>query len=384
MSAPAAIEISEVRSRRDRNAFIKFPWRVYRNDPAWVPPVILERKQFMDRRKHPFFRHGEAAFFLARRDGEIVGRIAASDDPNYNAEHKSNVGCFGFFECIEDQAVANALFETAEKWLTGRGRDEVIGPIDYSTNYVCALLVDGFQHPPVILTGHNPPYYAPLIESGGFVKEIDWYAWWIDQPETALRRLQRIASRFAKQDYVTLRPGNLKEIDLEAKRLRQIYNQAWQKNWGFVPFTEAEFDHMQKEMLPILRPEDVWIAESKGEPVGFILCLPNIYEVLPKINGRLTRFGLPIGLAKLLYYKNRLKTGRLIALGVIERFRGLGVAEMLILRIIEEAMVKKGTVGEMSMTLENNVMVNRLIEAMGAKRYKTYRIYRKKLQPRRP
>src|SRR5947209_3656629 len=137
----------------------------------------------MDRRSHPLFRHAQAAFFLARRDGEVVGRICASDDPNYNAEHQSNVGCFGLFECIDDEQVAAALFAAAEGWLKAKGRDEVIGPIDYSTNYVCALLIDGFEHPPMILTGHNPPYYVRLIENRGFQKEIDWYAWWIDQPE---------------------------------------------------------------------------------------------------------------------------------------------------------------------------------------------------------
>src|SRR5438067_3446198 len=156
------IEISRVASRSDRDAFIKFPWRIYKNDPAWVPPLLLERKQFMDRETHPFFEHGAAEFFLARRGDEVVGRIAASDDPKYNALHVSNVGCFGMFESIDDPEVANALFEAAENWLRDRGRDEIMGPIDYSTNYVCGLLVEGFEHPPTILTSHNPPFYAGL------------------------------------------------------------------------------------------------------------------------------------------------------------------------------------------------------------------------------
>jgi len=151
------LEVSQVNTRKERDAFVRFPWRIYRNDPSWVPPLILERKAFLDRRRHPFYQHGDAALFLARRDGKIVGRIMASDDPNYNSLHQSNLGCFGLFECIDSREVAAALFETAADWLRTRGRDEIIGPIDYSTNYVCGLLIDGFEHPPTVLTAHKPP-----------------------------------------------------------------------------------------------------------------------------------------------------------------------------------------------------------------------------------
>jgi GNAT superfamily N-acetyltransferase len=374
------VEVSPVSGRAEREAFIKFPWRIYANDPAWVPPLIIERRAFLNRRKHPFYEHGDAALFLARRAGEIVGRIMASDDPNYNAEHRANVGCFGMFECIDDVAVAEALFKSAANWLREKGRDEILGPIDYSTNYMCALLIEGFEHPPTILTAHNPPYYAGLIEGCGFEKAMDWYAWWIEDPGTALRRLRRIAGRFSRDDRIRLRPGNLKQMRDEAHRLRQVYNQAWQKNWGFVPFTKAEFEFMRKEMQPLLLPEYVWLAEVAEEPAGFILCLPDINVALRRINGRLTRFGLPIGLIKLLYYKSRIKTARLVALGVVDKYRRAGIAEMLVLRIIEEAMVKRGVRGEMSMTLEENVMINRFLSAIGGERYKTYRIYRRCLE----
>lgn len=373
------IEVSEVRSRAERNAFIRFPWRIYANDPAWVPPLIIERKAFIDRKRHPFYRHGDAALFLAKRNGEIVGRIMASDDPNYNAEHKSNVGCFGQFDCVDDQDVANSLLKAAAGWVRQKGRQEMMGPIDYSTNYVCGLLIDGFRYPPTILTAHNPPYYAALIERAGFSKAKDWYAWWFDDPTRAAKRLRRIAGRFQDHQQITIRPGNLKNIADESHRLRQIYNRAWQKNWGFVPFTEAEFEFMQKEMRPLLVPEFVWLAEAGSEPVGFALCLPDINVVLQKINGRLTRFSLPIGLIKLLYYKSRLKKARLVALGVIEEYRRAGVAETLVLRVIEETMIKRGMTGELSMTLEDNFMINRFLEAIGAYKYKTYRIYRRPL-----
>jgi GNAT superfamily N-acetyltransferase len=370
------IKISQVRSRAERNAFIRFPWRIYRNDPAWVPPLIIERKAFLDRKRHPFYRHGDAALFLARRNnGEVVGRIMASDDPNYNAEHNSNVGCFGLFDCIDDQDVAARLFEAAAGWVRQKGRQEVMGPIDYSTNYVCGLLIDGFEYPPTILTAHNPPYYAELIEKAGFSKAKDWYAWWFAEPAEAAQRLRRIVERLQRRHQITIRPGNLKDIREESRRMRHVYNRAWQQNWGFVQFTEEEFEFMRKEMQPLLVPEFVWLAEAGNEPVGFILCLPDINVVLQKINGRLTRFGLPIGLIKLLYYKSRLKKARLLALGVVEEYRRAGIAETLVLRVVEETMIKRGMTGELSMTLEDNFKINRFLEAIGAVRYKTYRVY---------
>jgi GNAT superfamily N-acetyltransferase len=374
------ITVTKVTSRAERDAFIKFPWKIYANDPAWVPPLLIERKEFLDREKHPFFEHGSAEFFLARRGDEVVGRITASDDPKYNALHGSNVGCFGMLESIDDQAVADALFGAAADWLRARGRDEIMGPIDYSTNYLCALLIDGFQHPPMLLTSHNPPYYSRLIEGWGFTKVMDFFAWWFAEPANAAARLRKLAGALKKRpEKVTPREINLREISSEAQRIRSIYNQAWAKNWGFVPFSEKEFAYMTKEMKPLLLPDLVWLAEIGSEPVGFILCVPDINVALKKINGRLTTFGLPIGLAKLLYEKSRIKTVRLVALGVVPKYRRHGVAEMLVLQIIENAMLKRGFIGECSLILENNVMMNRFLEAIGAEKYKTYRVYRRSL-----
>ena len=375
----SGIEISEVNSRRERDAFIKFQWQIYSNDPAWVPPLIIERKAFLNRKRHPFYRHGDAALFLARRNGNIVGRIMASDDPNYNSLHQTNVGCFGLFESIDDHDVATALFDVAASWLRMKGRMEIMGPIDYSTNYVCGLLIDGFQFPPTILTAHNPGYYSQLIESCGFTKAKDWYAWWFADPARAVAHLRRLATRFNARCPAVIRPANLRNLRDESRRLREIYNQAWGKNWGFVPFTEAEIEFMTNELKPLLVPEFAWIAEVGNEPVGFILTLPDINVVLRNLNGRLTRFGLPIGLIKLLSYKKRIRKARLIALGVIEKYRRAGIAEMLVLRVIEETMVKRGITGELSMTLEDNFMINRFLEAIGAQRYKTWRIYCKSI-----
>src|SRR5438552_5725755 len=246
------IEITRVESNAERDAFIKFPWRIYANDPAWVPPLLIERKEFLSR-KHPFFEHGAAALFLARAGGEIVGRIMASDDPNYNSLHGTNVGCFGLFESIDDQQVADALFEAAADWLRARGRDEIMGPIDYSTNYVCGLLIDGFKFPPTLLTSHNPPYYRALIERSGFEKTMDFYAWWFANPTDAAARLRRLAGALQKRGGdVTFRQADLRNITAEGRRIREIYNQAWSNNWGFVPFTEKEFDFMTHELKPIV------------------------------------------------------------------------------------------------------------------------------------
>ena len=374
----AEIEIIQVHSRTELDAFIKFPWRIYEHDPVWVPPLLIERKAFLNRKTHPFYKHGEAALFLARLNGEVVGRIMASDDPRYNAFHQSNIGCFGLFECIKDGRAAAALFAAAEEWLQTRGRTEIMGPIDYSTNYVCALLIDGFQHPPTLLTSHNPPYYAELIEGCGFTKAKDWYAWLFTDFSRPTERLRKIAEARAGKHGVTIRPVDPKKIVEESRHLQTVYDQAWQKNWGFVPFTRAESEHMAQEMKPLIIPRSVLIAEIGGAPVGFAICIPDINVALRHLNGRLTCFGLPIGLIKLLYYRRKIRLVRFIALGVVEKYRHAGIAEMLVLQMMDEVSKRK-SIGELSMTLEDNVMVNRFVAALGASRYKTYRIYQRTL-----
>jgi len=370
------ISVVEVHSRAEQDEFIKFPWRIYDSDPAWVPPLIVERKAFLDRNKHPFYQHGDAALFLAKRNGEIVGRIMASDDPNYNALHQSNIGCFGLFESIDDVDVAKALFDATTDWLRHRGRSEIMGPIDYSTNYVCGLLIDGFKHPPTLLTAHNPPYYARLIEACGFEREKDWYAWWFDPHNAPVSRLRRLVNARTRKTAVKIRSIDLRHLTNDSRRLSVVFNEAWKNNWGFVPLTDAEAEHMAKEMRPIIDPRMTLIAEIDGAPVAFVICVPDINVALGHLNGRLTRFGLPIGLVKLLWYRRRIRKARFVALGVLENYRRAGIAEMLVLQVLEEG-ASRGFTAELSMTLEDNVMVNRFIEAMGASKYKSYRIYRR-------
>lgn len=379
-AAVLPIEISPVLSRSDRAEFLRFPWKIYAGDPVWVPPLLVERAAFIDPKKHPFYLHGAAALLLARRQGEIVGRIMASDDPHYNAQHGSNAGCFGLFECVNDPAVARALLDAAAGWLIARGRTELLGPIDYSTNYMMGLLIEGFEFPPRIGTPHHPSYYQPLLESCGLEKAADLFAWWFSETKVIPERWQKLRARLAKRTDVRIRRADLRDFDNEARRMQTIWNGAWQENWGAVTATEAEFQHIAAEAKPLLLPEYAFFAEADGEPAGFIIGVPDINEVLRKLNGRLTTFGLPIGLAKLLYYKSRVRNGRLIALGVLEKYRRRGIAEMLVLHIMEEGMIKGGYHGvELSQTLEGNHLINHFLESLGARIYKRYRIYRKAL-----
>ena len=367
--------VTAVASSDDLEAFISLPWRIYANDPAWVPPLRREVHAFLDRERHPFYRHGAAQPFLARRGGEVVGRIMASDDPNYNRRHDTNTGAFGLFESIDDASVASALLDAATDWLRARGRTSVLGPIEYSTNYTCGLLVDGFETPPRLLMNHNPPYYRGLLEGCGLQPVKELYAWWIDRvPDLRpwLARAARIAARG-----VTLRPIRKRHLAAEIAKAKLIYNQAWFDNWGSVPMTDAEFDDLGHHLAEIADENLLIMAEREGEPVGFSLSLPDANEAFRRVgDGRLLRWGfLPIGLAELLIGLRRVKTFRYLALGVLPGFQGRGIAEAMVLRTLDEALKAGYTGCEMGWTLDDNTRVNRAIERVGAKRYKTYLIY---------
>jgi GNAT superfamily N-acetyltransferase len=376
----AEIQVSPVVSAADRDEFVRFPWRVYANDPVWVPPLLFERKEFIDPYRHPFYKHGTAALFLARRHGQPVGRILVSDDPNYNEQHHTNLGCFGMFECLDDTAAAHALFDAAAGWLRARGRTAVMGPIDYSTNYACGLLIDGFDTPPRVMMNHNPPYYIPLVESWGFRKAKDLYCWWFVTGNPTIREWCTRVERLAKRAGVTIRALKKSEVFEGVLRCKSIYHEAWKNNWGFVTMTDAEYHHLAEVLRFIAKPELLLMAEAQGKPVGFSMTLPDLYEAQAKINGRLTTLGLPIGLVKFLYHLRQVRTARLLTLGVLSEYRRRGIAELLIMRTAVYAYDVLGYTGaELSWTLEDNDMINRTIEAVGGQRYKTYRIYEREL-----
>ncbi len=374
------IEVRQVSSRRDRSRFIQLPWTIYADDPLWVPPLLIDVKEFLNRKVHPFYGHGEAVQFLALQDGVAVGRILASDDPRYNQRYESNLGCFGMFECRDEEPVAHALLDAAAGWLRDRGRACIRGPVDYSVNYPCGLLVEGFDTPPRVLMNHNPPYYARLLESWGLAKAKDLYAWWFVDPYDMVNKWRRRADWLARRGTVTIRPFRKKDFEAEVARCHQVYSEARKEHWGFVDLTEAEFRYFAKQFARVGIPEQVLVAEVDGRPVGFSITLPDINEAIRPLNGRLTTLGIPIGLIRLLYRIPRVKTARMAVLVLLESYRRRGISELLILETLDYGKNVIGYSGaELSWTLEDNDLINRTIQRVGGERYKTYRIYERRI-----
>ena len=374
---PADVTITPVQSGADKDAFIRFPYELYANDPNWVAPLLMERKDFLNPRKNPWFQFGKVELFLARRGGKVVGRIAAVDDPSYNKFHGTHLGFFGMFECIDDPGVARGLFDAAAKWVAAQGFSEMMGPVNFSTNYECSVLVDGFDAPPVVMMAYNPRYYPSLYEACGLEKAKDLWAWELSSAVPPPEKVTRVAEKIRQRQGVVVRPVNMKDFANEVRRIKDIYNSAWEKNWGFVPMTEAEFDHMAKELKQLVVPELLLMAEVKGEPVAFSMTVPDANVALKAANGRLTRYGLPIGLVKLLLASRKIKRLRLITLGIKEGFRKQGLDAILYLDTLKTARRLGYAGGEISWTLEDNHLVNRAIESMGGKKYKTYRLYQR-------
>ncbi len=374
------LEIRPVASGRDLNDFLKVPWQAYAEDPHWVPQLLLDQKEFLNPRKHPFYLHGAAEKFIAYRDGVPRGRILVSDDPRYNAEHQSNLGCFGMFESADDPEMAKELVESASRWLRDRGRTAIMGPIDYSTNYTCGLLIEGFHTPPRIMDNHNPPYYAGLLESCGLAKVKDLYSWWFVDPKNMGDQWRERAERIMGRGKITIRSFNKRDFDAEVQRCNTVYNGAMERNWGFVSLTEAEFRYMAGRLNELADPKMVLLAEIDGLPVGFSITLPDMNEAVQPLNGRLFPYGLPINVARFLWRRRRIKSARMIVLDVLEKYRRRGIAEMLILKTLDYGKnVVHYTGAELGWTLEDNPLVNRAIEAVGAKKYKVYRIYEKSI-----
>jgi hypothetical protein len=374
---PADVTITPVQSTADRDAFVRFPYSLYRDDPNWVPPLEMERKDFLDPRKNPWFEFGTVELFLARRQGEVVGRIAAVDDPRYNEFHGTRLGFFGMFECVNDPGVAQGLFDAAAAWVKGRGFQEMMGPVNFSTNYECSVLVEGFDAPPAVMMAYNLRYYPSLYEACGFEKAKDLWAWDLSANVPPPEKVARIAEKIRHREGVVVRKVNLKEFDAEVRRIKEIYNAAWEKNWGFVPYTDKEFDHIARDMRQMVVADLLLIAEVKGEPVAFSMTLPDANFAIRAAKGRLTHYGLPTGLLRLVLASRKIKRLRLITLGIKEGFRRRGLDAILYLDTLRAAKELGYSGGEISWTLEDNHLVNRAIESMGGRKYKTYRIYKK-------
>jgi len=376
---PSDVQVTPVRDAAAKMTFIRFPASLYAGDPNWVPPLEMERKDFLDPRKNPFFDYAEVELFLARRGREVVGRIAAIRNPRHQEIHGTREGFFGLFECVNDAGVARALLETAGAWLKSRGLDTMLGPANFSSNQDWGLLIDGFDTPPAIMMPYNPTYYPALLETCGLTKAKDLFAFELSASAQPPEKVVRIAEKMRQREGITVRAVNLKDFPAEVERIRSIYNSAWEKNWGFVPFTDKEFDHLAKDMKTIVRPELVLIAEVKGEAVAFSMTLPDGNQAIKAANGRLTTFGLPIGLAKLVLASRRINRLRLITLGIKEGYRRRGLDAILYLDTLRTAHRLGYSGGEISWTLEDNHLVNRAIESMGGQRSKVYRVYQRPL-----
>jgi GNAT superfamily N-acetyltransferase len=375
--ASSDVTITPVQSAQDREAFIRFPYTLYAGDPNWVPPLEMERRDFLDPKKNPWFEFGSVELFLARREGKVVGRIAAVNDPHWNDYYKTKLGFFGMFESIDDVTVARGLFDAAASWVKAQGFAEMMGPFNFSTNYECAVLVEGFEAPPAVMMTYNPRYYDALYTACGFAKAKDLWAFDLSSSVPPPEKVVRVAEKIRQREGLVIRPIRMNDFANEVRRVKEIYNAAWEDNWGFVPMTEHEFDHIAKEMKAILRPELVLIAEVKGDPVAFSMTLPDANYALKAAGGRLTKWGLPIGLIKLLLASRRIRRLRLITLGIKEGFRKRGIDAVLYLDTITTAKRLGYSGGEISWTLEDNHLVNRAIEMMGGKKTKTYRIYQR-------
>ena len=357
-------------------AFIDLPFRLYARDANWVAPFRSDLRKQLDPQHGPFFDHGLATYFLARRGDRAVGRISAHVDGGFNTFHAgdpaaSTTGFWGFFECEDDPDAAGALFDAAGSWLAGHGMTSMLGPASFSLNDQAGLLIDGFASPPMIEMTYNPPYYVPLVERAGFAKAQDLFAYRLDA--TAEPPADMVAFGRSAEDRFTFRTVRRRHFDAELDRFLRVYNAAWERNWGFSPMTEREIRHHAKQLKPVLDPSLVIIAEHDGEAVAVGLTIPNVNEEIIRMRGRYS----PAGLARLLWRakRRRWESCRVYILGVAREYRESGVGAHLYLDTL--AAVRRGGYrwGEMSWILESNDAMNRAIRHMGGTVYKTYRMY---------
>ncbi|MFQ5584416.1 MAG: GNAT family N-acetyltransferase, partial [Calditrichia bacterium] len=363
------ITIRTVENKKDLMAFIKLPWKINRGDPNWVAPLIMDRLKFLNKEKNPFFKENPAEFFLAYRNGELVGRIAAILNHQHNQYYNDKTGFFGCLEAIEDQDVFDALLEKVKEWLRPKGCDLIMGPMNPSTNDEVGFLVDGFDTPPYFMMTHNPPYYNNMMMAAGFEKAKDLLAFYLDKEHLVItEKVKRVTDGIKKKFPVTIRAVNIKKLNDELEVFREIYNNAWSTNWGFVPLTPEEFDYVANDFKKIIDPELVLIAELAGKPVGFCLALPNYNEVFKKIpNGRL----LPFGWLTFLLNKKKIKGIRVITLGAVKEYQHTGIGSLLYLEIIRRGLAQGYDRAELSWVLEDNELMIRPLQFLGAIPYKT-------------
>ncbi len=366
------IEIRPVVSSKELMTFIKLPFKLYKDDRFWVAPLISEQKKFFNPDKNPYFRHSEVQLFVAYNGNRPIGRITAHTNTQHNKEHNDKTGFFGFFECEDNQEATNALVKTAAEWNKAKGMDILRGPMNFSVNDECGLLVKGFDSSPYILMTHHLPYYQNLLEKAGLQKAMDMYAYYGEFPELP-EKIARAAALVKKRQKFSIRSlsRDKKQLREDIRTVFAVYTKAWEHNWGAVPLTDAEFEQMAAHLLPLADPDLIFIAEVDGKPAGFSLTMPNYNEVLKVMKGHIN----PFSLCKALLAKRKISTARVMTLGVVKEFQNRGIDVLCYYYMFNNCHKKGIWKGEFSWVLENNTMMNRIAGMLGATPYKTYRIY---------
>jgi len=367
------LEIVKVDDKKQLTNFIKLPWKIYNNDPYWVPPIISDQMKFLDKNKGVFFEFGEAEYFLALLNGQIVGRLSAHISRQYEKYHDTDTGFFGFFECVDDQEVANALFTRASEWLKLKNKSKILGPISFTLYDECAMLYKGFDSSPVVLLAYNPPYYNDLLVGAGFRKAIDWYAFLVSGDVEVKPTFYKIRDRIIKQSGIQIENINLKKLDQAIKHVGKIFNNAWMENWGHVPLTAGQLKYMADELKYVAVEDLCYLAFLNGECIGFSLTLKDANPALQKANGRL----LPFGIFKIMEEMKNIKRLLTIAMGVLKEYRHKGLDILFYLNTIEQGLKLGYTESECSIIVETNHRMIGALEDLNAKKYKTYRFYEK-------
>jgi hypothetical protein len=375
-----AVEIRPVVTRRELRAFVRLPWRLYRDEPKWVAPLLMDVKKRVSQDKNPFFKHAQAQFFLAYRDGPPVGRVSAHIDQNFNEFQGNAWGLFGWFECEDDPEAVRALLDAAAGWLRERGRDRMVGPMDFTTNDEIGVLVAGHEHRPIILCPWHHPYYQRLLEQdAGMERAMDLYMWslHVTGREHVHPAIWQAADRLESEHGIVCRKCRKRDLQQEVTRFLEVYNASWERNWGFVPLTEEEVRHYAKDLKPVLDENWAMVAEHKdtGEVIGAALTLPDFNQVLAKLNGRL----LPFGWLTALREKKKIDAVRVFALGVKPAYQHTGVAARFYQMHFDAAEHTPQKGAEMGWILETNTPMNRAMEGMGGQIKRRYRAYERTL-----
>ncbi|MGZ4886226.1 MAG: acyl-CoA N-acyltransferase [Candidatus Aminicenantales bacterium] len=373
----AGIDIVTVEKESELKDFIDLPWKIYAAYPKWVPPLKKDIRRLLNPAKHPFWESAERVLFLARRGSETVGRIAGVIDHRYNEFHGEKMGIWGFFECADDLEAAAALFSSVETWTRRKGMTFLRGPLNPSTNYELGLLIEGFDYPPAVEMPYQPPYYSRLIESCGFAKEKDLLAFLIEGDYHLPEWMDSLAQRIARKKSVRIRRINPKDVSAEFDLIREIYNDCWSQNWGFVPLSDHEMRDIQKNVMQFTDTDLAFFIYYENEPAAVCVIFPDMNTLLKRLNGHI---GVA-GLLKALLYRREIRGLRLLMFGVKDKYRQMGIPLLAFHHVYEVVRAKKKyRYMELGWTLEDNEAINTLIEETGARQYKKYRIFRKSLE----